>query len=254
MCSTEDHLVRQHVPLVRRLALQLAARLPSSVELDDLLQAGMMGLLDALRRYQRMPQAQFETYAVSRIRGAMLDELRCQDWLPRSVRSKARDIEQAMEALHHELGRAPTEQEIAQELGLSLHGYRAMLEDACGVQIIHYEDMGRLRGDSGMAPELKQGCAEDTPLWADNPLQLLMSKGLRKALMDAIERLPERERQLLSLLCEHDLSQKEIAAILGVTEGRVSQLRSQAVIRIRAALAGGSWQESPSEPTLQVLL
>jgi RNA polymerase sigma factor for flagellar operon FliA len=253
MCSTEDRLVRQHIPLVRRLALQLVARLPSSVELDDLLQAGMMGLLDALRRDQRMPQAQFETYAVRRIRGSMLDELRCQDWLPRSVRSKARDIEQAMAALHQQLGRAPTEQETANALGLSLQDYRAMLEDACGVQIIHYEDMGRSQEAADAAPEPAHGHGQETPLWADNPLQCLMSKGLRKALVDAIERLPERERQLLALQFEHDLSQKEIAAVLGVTEGRVSQLRSQAVIRIRAALAGGSWHESPGEYMLHAL-
>src|SRR5690606_7285502 len=141
MLNSEDLLVRQHTPLVRRVALQLVARLPANVELDDLMQAGLMGLLDAARRYREMAEAQFETYATTRVRGAMLDELRSQDWLPRSVRSKSRQIETAIHELNQRLLRTPSEAEIAAELDISLDDYQDMLEEARGVQIIHYEDL-----------------------------------------------------------------------------------------------------------------
>lgn len=235
MPFNENELIAQHAPLVRRLALQLASRLPANVELDDLMQAGMMGLLDAVRRYQVQEEAKFETYATTRIRGAMLDELRSQDWLSRSARSKAREIEVAVQRVQQRELRAASEQEIAEELGVSLSDYYAMLEDASGVQLVHYEDLAtdegretleRVAADDGDEPAQHQ----------DNPLNLLMSHNLQRAVVDAIDALPEREKLLLSLQFEQDLNQKEIAAVMGVTEGRISQLRSQAVARIRARL------------------
>lgn len=242
MLNSEDQLVRQYTPLVRRVALQLVARLPANVELDDLMQAGLMGLLDAMRRYREMADAQFETYATTRIRGAMLDELRSQDWLPRSVRSKSKQIEAVIHELNHRLLRAPTEVEIAEALDMTLESYQAMLEDARGVQVVHYEDLSRNQSDAGVDivadPELSSG---------DNPLERLVSQGLRSALVDAIKALPEREQLLLSLQFEQDLNQKEISLALGVTEGRVSQLRSQAVSRIRAFLAASDWDIQPSD-------
>lgn len=255
MSSTEDQLVGQYTPLVRRLALQLAARLPQSVELDDLVQAGMMGLLDAVRRYREMPQAQFDTYAVARIRGGMLDELRAQDWLPRSVRSKSRQIEQAVSSLVQRLGRPPTETEIAQTLGLPLREYQALLEEAQGVQVIHYEDLARQSQDADHALDVAatEGPASES-YWHDNPLSRLVSKGLRQALVDAISALPEREALLLSLQFEQDLNQREIAAVLGLTEGRVSQIRTQAVARIRASLAARDWHERLEDIELQSIL
>ncbi|NYT86227.1 RNA polymerase sigma factor FliA [Pollutimonas harenae] len=255
MPSTEDQLVGQYAPLVRRLALQLVAKLPASVEVDDLMQAGMMGLLDAVRRYQQTADAQFETYAVTRIRGAMLDELRSQDWLPRSVRSKTRSIEQAIHTLTHRLLRAPAESEIAEEMGVPLSEYQQLLEEARGVQILHYEDLAGQGEDAGSALDRAPGdggAAQATH--SANPLSQLMSKGLRHALMEAIKALPDREQLLLSLQFEQDLNQKEIGAVMGVTEGRVSQLRSQAVARIRAALAHSDWHESPGETELHALL
>lgn len=256
MPSSEDILVAKYAPLVRRVALQLAARLPANVELDDLLQAGMMGLLDAVRRYQEQADAQFETYATTRVRGAMLDELRSQDWLPRSVRSKSRTIEQAISQLSHRLLRSPTETEIAQELDISLEDYQGMLEEARGVQVVHYEDLARSVDEGAARVSEADGLAGDVAAVAhwDNPLARLVSGGLRKALVEAIKNLPEREQLLLSLQFEQDLNQKEIAAVLGVTEGRVSQLRSQAVARIRAALADGSWDENPGEEAFGALL
>jgi len=243
MPSSEDLLVGQYAPLVRRQALILIGKLPASVELDDLMQAGMMGLLDAVRRYQEQPDAQFETYAVTRIRGAMLDELRAQDWLPRSVRSKARSIEDAVHALNQRLLRSATEGEIAEEMGLSLAEYQTLLEEARGVQILMYEDLARHRegADDGL-PIDGEAHAE-----GGSPLDWLMHEGLRKALIEAIRHLPEREQLLLSLQFEQDLNQKEIAAVMEVTEGRISQLRSQAIARIRAWLAHHSWEHTPGD-------
>lgn len=237
MPQTEDALIALYAPLVRRLALQLAARLPANVELDDLMQAGMMGLLDAVRRYEAQDDAKFETYATTRIRGAMLDELRSQDWLPRGARGKAREIDAAVRRVQQRELRAASEQEIADELGVPLGDYYAMLDDARGVQLVHYEDLSSDEG-RGALERVAGGNDEDTAQHHDNPLNLLMSRKLRAAVVQAIDELPEREKLLLSLQFEHDLNQKEIAAVMGVTEGRISQLRSQAVARIRSKLKG----------------
>ncbi|VGO08867.1 RNA polymerase sigma factor for flagellar operon [plant metagenome] len=240
MYDAEDRLVALHAPMVRRLALQLLARLPASVELDDLIQSGMIGLLDAARRYRALPEAQFETYATARIRGAMLDELRSQDWLPRSVRAKARRIEQAIQKLEQALGRPPLEAEIAQALDLPLPEYRDLLNDAQGMQVVHYEDFGRdSEGDSDWHDRAAPADAE-----AD-PLARMLTGDLRNALMAAIDTLPDREKLLLSLYYEQDLNLKEIGAVMGVTEGRVCQLRTQATARIRAKLAERAWREMP---------
>ena len=230
MPLTEDQLVGEYAPLVRRLALQLISRLPPSVELDDLLQAGLMGLLDAVRRYQQMPEAQFETYAVTRIRGAMLDELRSQDWLPRSVRAKARTIEQAVHKLEQQLLRPATESEIATELGMSLSDYQHMLAKVRGTQLVYLEDItGRDDDEEGFL-DRHMGDTE-----AD-PSALLQDQRMRMALVEAIKNLPEREQQIMSMYYEHDMNLKEIAAVLGVTESRVCQLHSQSIARLRAKL------------------
>lgn len=253
MPRSEDVLVEQYAPLVRRQALQLVSRLPASVELDDLMQAGMMGLLDAVRRYQVVAEAQFETYAVTRIRGAMLDELRSQDWLPRSVRSKARQIEVAVSTLRQKLLREPSEPEIAEALSLSMDDYYELLDEAVGVQVIHYEDLKRHADPSADALEFLEDSTREQAYF-DNPLNLLTSQGLRQALITAIDQLPEREKLLFALQFEQDLNQKEIALVLGVTEGRVSQLRSQAVARIRASLAKDEWDAISDSAEFQVLL
>ena len=255
MPRSEDALIGQYAPLVRRVALQLVSRLPASVELDDLIQAGMIGLLDAVRRYQESPDAQFETYATTRIRGAMLDELRAQDWLPRSVRSKTRQLEQVIHQLSQRLLRAPTEREIAQAMNLPLADYQAWLEEARGAQVVHYEDLTH-NIDEGLshAAEASWGGDVAATIQSDNPLTKLESAGLRDALVQAINTLPEREKLLLALQFDQDLNQKEIAAVMGVTEGRVSQLRSQAVARIRAALAAKSWDGAPGDDVYGALL
>ncbi|CUJ28941.1 RNA polymerase sigma factor FliA [Achromobacter xylosoxidans] len=250
MPHADDSLV-EYAPLVRKLALQLLARLPASVELDDLIQAGMIGLLDAVRRYQETADAQFETYATTRIRGAMLDELRGQDWLPRSVRAKARKIEQAIQSLEQRLMRAPTEAEIAQQMEIPLNEYQTLLHDAQGVQIVHYEDFatepdtgsgsGSGSGQSDWTATLNHGAA------SGNPLDSLLAGDFRQALIHAIDSLPDREKLLLSLCYEQGLNLKEIGAIMNVTEARVCQLRSQATARIRAKLREQAWQDLPQE-------
>lgn len=250
MPLSEDHLIAQYAPLVRRQALTLVGRLPASVELDDLMQAGMMGLLDAVRRYQQQADAQFETYAITRIRGAMLDELRGQDWLPRSVRAKARSIEDAVRALQQRLLRPPTETEIAEQMGIALGEYQSLLEEARGVQVLMVEDLVQHRENPDAESALDAAGGGDD----GNPLAWLLRDGLRNALIDAIRNLPEREQLLLSLQFEQDLNQKEIAAVLQVTEGRVSQLRSQAVARIRAWLSSHSWEPDGEDVDLGNLL
>ncbi|NLC36683.1 MAG: RNA polymerase sigma factor FliA, partial [Alcaligenaceae bacterium] len=190
--------------------------------------------LDAVRRYEAQGDAKFETYATTRIRGAMLDELRSQDWLSRGARSKARDIEAAVQRVQQRELRAASEQEIAEELGVSLPDYYAMLDDASGVQLVHYEDLSSDEGRETLDRVVVDD--EDIAQHQGNPLDLLVSHNLHKAVVQAIDDLPEREKLLLSLQFEHDLNQKEIAAVMGVTEGRISQLRSQAVARIRAKL------------------
>lgn len=251
--ANESQLIEEHVGLVRRIGLQLVARLPANVELDDLLQAGMMGLLDAIRRYQPSDDARFETYASTRIRGAMLDELRSQDWLPRSVRSSARQIEAAIQQLQDRLLRQPSEAEIAQELDLSLDDYQALLASSHGMQVLHYEDF--LRQNEGKAgSEAIPAVQSMRQQIHDDPIHQLLAQGLRELLVDAISELPERERLLLSLQFEEDLNQKEIGAVMGISEGRVSQLRSQAIARIRAYIAAQSWAVTAQDSSYHNLL
>ena len=232
--SDKNHLLEEHAPLVKKLAHQLKAKLPPSVEVDDLIQAGMIGLLDAVNRYEETHGAQFETYAVQRIRGAMLDELRSSDWLPRSIRQNMRKIETAIQAVQQRVGRPPKEAEIAKELKLSLAEYQQMLDEGSGHQLVYYEDFHEKDENEHF---LDRYCVDE----ASDPLQSLMNGGFRQAVIRAIEALPEREKILMGLYYEQEMNLKEIGAVMGVSESRVCQLHSQAIARMRTRLKEQAW-------------
>ena len=223
-------LIRQYQPLVRRLAHHMMAKLPPSVEVDDLIQVGLIGLADALARYEAAQGVQFETFATQRIRGAMLDELRENDWMSRGSRKSQKDIEKVLRKLEHVLGRGPIESEIAAELGLSLGDYQTLLGKVRGTQLVYLEDISRGNDDEDSFLDRHVADAD-----AD-PLSMLRDDRLRKSLVKAIETLPEREQHIMSMYYEQDMNLKEIALVLGVTESRVCQLHSQSIARLRAKM------------------
>ena len=231
--ADKNQLLTDNMPLVKRLAHHMKAKLPPSVEVDDLVQAGMIGLLDAISRYEETHGAQCETYAVLRIRGAMLDELRNSDWLPRSMRQNMRKIEAAMASLQQKLGHAPTESEVAKSLKLSLADYQDMLADGGGHQLVYYEDFHDNEGNDSF---LDRYAVDD-----DDPLRALLDTDFRQAVIDAIDALPPREKILMGLYYEEEMNLKEIGAVMGVSESRVSQLHTQAVARLRATLREQAW-------------
>jgi RNA polymerase sigma factor for flagellar operon FliA len=229
-------LLMQYAPLVRRLALQLIAKLPASVDLDDLIQAGMLGLLDAASRYQDDQGAKFETYASQRIRGAMLDELRANDWVSRGLRQSSRGVARAIQSQEQKRGRHPTEGEIAEELQLPLAAYQSLLQEIQGCQLVYYEDFDRGSQENTF---IDQECSSrhDGGPGSGDPLAQLLENGLRQRLIDAIEAVPERERLLLSLYYEEELNLREISAVMEVSQSRVCQLHSQVISRLRGLLA-----------------
>jgi RNA polymerase sigma factor for flagellar operon FliA len=221
-------LLKQYSPLVRRLAHQMIAKLPANVELDDLIQVGMIGLNDALGRFDANQGVMFETFATQRIRGAMLDELRGGDWMSRGDRRHQRSIEAAVHRLEQKLQRAPNESEIADEMGMMLADYQELLGKVRGTQLFYLEDLSGEDGDDFLDRHVADEGA--------NPLDMLEDHRMREALVDAIGKLPEREQHVMSMYYEHDMNLKEIAAVLGVTESRVCQLHSQSIARLRAKL------------------
>jgi RNA polymerase sigma factor FliA len=223
-----EQRVVEFAPLVRRMAHHLAAKLPSSVDVDDIIQAGLIGLMDAASRFEASQGNQFETYASQRIRGAMLDELRQNDWVPRSVRKAFRQIERAISKLEQRLGRAPHEPEIAAEIGVSLADYQVMLRESRGYQLFHIEDF-ETESEGG---HFDRFFSDESA----NPLERIQDSKFRAALVVAIEALPEREKLLMGLYYEQELNYKEIAAVLEVSESRICQLHGQAVARLRARL------------------
>ncbi|WPB57748.1 RNA polymerase sigma factor FliA [Xylophilus sp. GOD-11R] len=224
-----EAMLKQYVPLVRRLAHHMIAKLPPNVEIDDLIQVGMMGLAEALTRYQATQGVQFETFATQRIRGAMIDELREGDWMSRGSRKSQKDIEHALHRLEQKLGRAPLESEIAAEMGMPLEDYQSMLAKVRGTQLVYIEDMSGGDDDDGFLDRLPDDADVD-------PMQQLRDQRLRSSLVEAIKGLPEREQYIMSMYYENDMNLKEIAAVLGITESRVCQLHSQSIARLRTKM------------------
>lgn len=216
-------LVEQHAPLVKRIAHHLMARLPASVQLDDLLQSGMVGLLEAARNFDGSKGASFETFAGIRIRGAMLDEIRRGDWTPRSVHRNSRRVTSAVSDLEKQLGRDPRDTEVADFLELSIDEYHHILHDVSMGKLVGIED---LAGAADTLGTVTHAVAFDGV--ADQRFQ--------SSLTEAIKTLPEREALVLSLYYDEELNLKEIGQVLGVGESRVSQIHSQAVVRLKAKL------------------
>ncbi|HAI59837.1 MAG TPA: RNA polymerase sigma factor FliA [Xanthomonadaceae bacterium] len=223
--SASVEVVERHAELVRRIAHHLAARLPASVEIDDLVQAGMLGLIEAARNFDSDQGASFETYASIRIRGAMIDEIRKGDWTPRSVHRRTREAAEATRRIEQASGRAATGAEIAEALGLAPDEYARLLEDAVSGQVLsldsHVEDHGEVELPAGPGA---------------SPERELQAMQFQQALAAVIGELPERERLVLSLYYEQELNLREIGAVLGVSESRVCQIHGQAVLRLRARL------------------
>jgi RNA polymerase sigma factor for flagellar operon FliA len=223
-------LIRQYQPLVRKLAHHMMAKLPANVQVDDLIQVGLIGLSEALSRFEANQGVQFETFATQRIRGAMFDELRENDWVSRGTRKSQKEIEESLRRLEHRLGRSPLESEIAADLGLSLSDYQSLLGKVKGTQLVYLEDMTHNPDDEDSFLDRHMGDAE-----AD-PLNMLRNQRLREALVAAIKNLPEREQYIMSMYYEQDMNLKEIAAVLDVTESRICQLHSQSIARLRAKM------------------
>jgi len=224
-----EAMLKQYVPLVRRLAHHMIAKLPPNVEIDDLIQVGMMGLAEALTRYQATQGVQFETFATQRIRGAMIDELREGDWMSRGSRKSQKDIEHALHRLEQKLGRTPLESEIAAEMGMDLDEYQSLLAKVRGTQLVYIEDMSHGDDEDGLLDR-----HADSP--DVDPMNRLRDQRLRQALVEAIKVLPEREQYIMSMYYENDMNLKEIAAVLGITESRVCQLHSQSIARLRSKM------------------
>jgi len=218
------------LPLVRRVVQWLAARKPPHIETDDLVSWGIVGLLDAIVKYDSKKEASFSTYAQFRIRGAILDHLRSLDWVPRSVRQKASLIEKVSRQLEGTLGRPPLEEEIASELGVSLDAYQELLTKVGEMSLFSLEDLGFGGGEERFSFEraIEEGDAD--------PLGTLLTRERVAIVTEAIRRLPERERTVVTLYYHEELTMKEVGGVLGLTESRVSQLHSQAVLRMKGYL------------------
>ncbi len=227
--AERDRLLLEHLPTVRYLARRIHERLPQHVELDDLVSAGVVGLIDAFSKFDHGKKVQFKSYAQFRIRGAILDSLRTLDWSPRELRRKGRAVEEAIRSTTQRFGRAPNDLEIAAEMKISLGEYQGLLGELKGLEIgsLHVER----QEDSG-DEELSYvpGPVEDDPLFR------CLKGEMKQRLTDAIEELPEKERLVLTLYYFEELTMKEIGLTLGVVESRVSQIHSSAVVRLRAAL------------------
>lgn len=228
--AEHDQLVMEHAPLVKRIAYHLMSRLPPSVQADDLIQAGMIGLLEAARNYDATQGASFETYAGIRIRGSMLDEIRRTDWTPRSVHRKARQVAEAVRVIENQKGRDARDCEVAEALEISLKEYHRILQDASGSRVFSFEDPCSINDESA-----KHGFLTRT----NEPLENLQKSDFQASLAEAIAGLPERERLVMTLYYDEELNLREIGEVLGVSESRVCQIHGQALIRLRSRM--GEW-------------
>ena len=226
-----DQIIVEYSSLIRYIAQKIASRLPSNIELDDLISCGVIGLMDAIDKYDPTRDNKFKTYAEFRIRGAMLDELRAQDWVPRSVREKAKLIERSYQKLESELGRAATDEEMCKELNINQEEFYSLLNKARSVSVLNIDDATSVgSGDKKLMIGLLENRRSLNPFFAVN------FKKARERIKNGIKSLPERQRLVLSLYYYEDLNLKEIGQVLNVTESRVSQLHTQAIIQLKIRL------------------
>ncbi|MDA3643512.1 RNA polymerase sigma factor WhiG [Saccharopolyspora indica] len=225
-----DRLVLHYAPLVKYVAGRVGTGLPSHVDVSDLIQSGIFGLVDAIEKFEPERGLKFETYAMQRIRGAILDDLRAQDWVPRSVRSRARDVERALERLEAKLQRTATDAELAAELELSLDELRELFAQLQMTSVIALDD---LIGAGPMQASLAETLPDDR---AEDPVAALVDRDSRRQLAEAVKRLSERDRVVVTLYYFENLTLAEIGKVLGVTESRVCQLHTRAVLRLRTKL------------------
>lgn len=229
--KTKDEIIVEYAPLIRFIAQKIASRLPSNIELDDLISCGVIGLMDAIQKFDPTRDNKFKTYAEFRIRGAILDELRAQDWVPRSVREKSKLVERTYAKLEAELGRPATDEEMCQELKIDQDEFHDLLNKAKSVALVNIDDSTTLnRGDKKFMATLMEGDR------ASNPFSAVSYKNMRDKIKESIMGLPEKQRLVLSLYYYEDLNLKEIGQVLDVTESRVSQLHTQAVLRLKSKL------------------
>ncbi len=227
----KERLVLEHAPLIRYIVNRIAVRLPSHIDLDDLHNTGVIGLMDAIDKYDPDKNCKFKTYAEFRIKGAILDQLRSLDWVPRSIRQKSRRLEQAYAEVEQRLGRSATNSEIAESLGIELEEFHYLVDQVRGISMVNLDEL-RSGADSDQAAY--GDIFEDVK--AENPFLSLKSRELRQAVADCISSIPEKERLVISLYYYEDLNMKEIGSILGITESRVCQIHTKAVARLRAKL------------------
>lgn len=230
LAATRDQVLQQYLPLVRRVVQRLAVRKPPHIEIDDLMSWGIVGLLDAIGKYDPKKEAQFATYAQFRIRGAILDHLRSLDWVPRSVRQKASLIEKVTHQLEGRHGRPPSEEEIAGEMGLSIDEYQDLLTKVGEMSLFSLEDLGFGTGEERFSQD------SDPDEGEADPLSSVLTQERVSLVAEAVRRLPDRERLVVSLYYHDELTMKEVGGVLKLTESRVSQLHSQAMVRLRVFL------------------
>ncbi len=227
----KDTLIMEYAPLIKFIAQKIAVRLPAHIELDDLISSGVIGLMDAIEKYDPRRDNKFKTYAEFRIRGAILDELRAQDWVPRSVRDKAKMLDKAIVELESQLGRSASDDEVAEKLNISIDEFYDLVNQVRPVSVLSIDEANTFSNVDKMSIlNLLESCK------LNNPLNQLKLKSIKQIVTKAIEDLPERQRLVLSLYYYEDMNLKEIGKILRVTESRVSQLHAQAITRLRAKL------------------
>ena len=233
--SLKEQIVLEHAPLIRYIVNRIAVRLPSNIDLDDLHNTGVIGLMDAIDKYDPDKNCKFKTYAEFRIKGAILDQLRSLDWVPRSVRQKSRRMERAYGEVEQRLGRSASEEEVADSLGLQLDKFHELMNQVRGISLVNLEELRGNGGDGDRAGTFAD-VVED--VHSENPFATLKLSETKHLIADTIGALPEKERLVVSLYYYEDLNMKEIGQILGITESRVCQIHTKAVLRLRAKLKG----------------